>query len=288
MRVIVTGGAGDIGRFVVCELAEAHEVVVVDQRDPPDEGVTEFRRADLTVAEEARRAIVEADAVVHLAAIPHPFDDPGERVLGVNTVVTYNTLEAMRAHGIRRGVYAGSESGTGFGIHNTLHTPLYLPIDTDHPCWPHESYGLSKFFGEIMFREYARAYAMEMISIRFVWVWLERNRRSIEELIAARGVERSNSLGAYVLPRDVARMVRQAVEHDMNADEGSAFEAYFAHAAQSFEPAPTLDLAARLWGGVPPLRRPECYAEDPFAPMFDISSAREELGFSPLLTWEDF
>ena len=290
MRVIVTGGAGDIGRYVVRELSAAHEVIVVDRN--PDgrevEGATEVRIADLSLAAEAERSITGADSVVQLAAIPRPFVDPGELVMGVNVLTVYNVLEAMRHNGIRKGVYGGSESGTGFGIHNTFHVPLYLPIDADHPCWPHESYGLSKLFGEEMFREYARAYAMRAVSLRFVWVWLERNREAIEKLIKSREEARTETLGAYVLPADVARAVRLAVEYVPSEGDTSGFAAYFVHAPQIFDPVPTLDLAARIWGAVPPQRRPEVYREDPYAPMFDVASAREDLGFDPELTWKDY
>ena len=122
------------------------------------------------------------DAVLHLAAIPHPFNDPGDKVIKVNVVGTYNLLEAVRQNNIPRVIFGCSESASGLGIHNVIYKPLYFPIDEEHPSWPHESYSLNKYFGEIMCREYSRAYGIETISLRYCWVWLERNRQEIESL----------------------------------------------------------------------------------------------------------
>ena len=52
-------------------------------------------------------------------------------------------------------------------------------------------------------------------------------------------------------------------------------------AAETFEPGPTLSYLEHLYGALPDVRKPEVYAGNPRASAFDISSAREILGWSP-------
>jgi len=290
MKVLVTGGAGDVGEFVVERIKPNHEVVVIDIKPPNRNTDVEFRNVDLLDPAATSEALADADVVAHLAAIPHPFDDPGDRVMHVNMVSTYNVLEAVRNNDIRRIVYGGSDSATGFGIHNTTYKPLYLPIDVGHPCWPHESYCLSKYFGEVMCREYSRAYGIEAISVRFLWVLLARNRESVEAILAAKagGKENWDWLCSYVMPQDVAQMVSQAVDYEMDKTAPLPFEAFFAHAAQTYASMPTLDLARKIWGELPEVRRPEYYQNDPNAPFFDLTNAYEKLGYRPEVRIEDF
>lgn len=280
MKVLITGGAGDIGEYVVEEVKKNHKVVIVDIKESKKHEDVEFRKTDLLDSTATCKSISDVDVVIHLAAIPHPFSDPGDRVMSVNMVSSYNVLEAIRKNSIRRTIYGGSDSSTGFGIHNVLFKPLYLPLDTNHPCWPHESYCFSKYFGEIMFREYSRAYKIETISIRFMWVLLERNMKEIEQIRKGQG-EWFNWLGSYVMPRDVAQIVSLAVDYKMDKSNIFPFEAFYVHAARTFLNVPTLKQAKRIWGQSPEIRRPEYYKSDPYAPFFDLTDSYKKLGYKP-------
>ena len=84
MRVAVTGGNGAIGVYVCDELRKAgYEVVSVD-RMPPKDGQP-FVQVDLMDREATAEALAGFDQIVHLAAIPDPFSDPPEVVIGENT-----------------------------------------------------------------------------------------------------------------------------------------------------------------------------------------------------------
>lgn len=206
----------------------------------------------------------------------------------VNMVSTYNVLEAMRLNGIRKGIYAGSDSGTGFGIHHVVHTPLYLPIDTEHPCWPHESYSFTKYFGEVMAQEYARAYKMEMISVRFLWVWLERDRTAIRGIMERRKTGELSGMCCYVMPQDVAQMIALALPYRPHGRDSCPFEVFFACARRTFAARPTLDLARTLWDPLPELRKPEYFENDPYASFYDLSKEYDLLGYNPGFTYEDY
>ncbi len=184
LRVLITGGSGAIGAYLVDELLANHiEPVIVDRQAPCERHrMLPFVQCDLTSLEHTICTVRGCDAVIHLAAIPNPSMAPADRLFSNNVPATFNVLEAVRRNGIRRIVYGGSESCTGFGIHSVELQPLYLPIDEAHPCWPHEAYGASKLLGEVLVENYARAYGLEAISLRYTWVWLPRDHEVVKRL----------------------------------------------------------------------------------------------------------
>lgn len=294
MRIAVTGGSGDIGTYVCDELiAQGHEVVCLDIAEPRIQ--TEFRQCDLTALDTACDAVSDCEQIVHLAAIPDPFGDlPLEEVLGRNTVLSYNLFEAARRTGIRRVVYAGSESGSGFGIHEAELIPLYLPIDEEHPQWPHEAYSLSKYFGESIGANYARAFGLEVVSLRYTAVWLQRNAEAVEQMVAhaRRGdgletLEPKDWLGGYIAVRDVARAFVAASKFRF-ADTDIPFEAFCLSARDTCIQVPTLELAQARFGALPPLKDSRLFEDNPYASMFDIRKAKRLLGWEPAWTWRDF
>lgn len=206
MRVVVTGGTGNIGRYVCDELTEAgYETIAVDRAKPRQGKVpARFVQADLTSLDETLKALSGAGQVVHLAAIPNPANDPPEVVLRDNTTATYNVFEAARRHGIPRVVYASSESATGFGIHEVKLKPQYVPIDEAHPCWPHECYSLSKYLGEQIAQGYGQAYGIECIALRWCGVWDRRVADWVPQLI-----ERTESGDVAALVRQLHRRARR-------------------------------------------------------------------------------
>ena len=150
--VIVTGGLGGAGRWVVDRLAaEPYEIVAVDRELPtgtPPDGV-DFRAVDLTNAGETTDLVlsVDPDAVVHLAAIPDPLNHAGERVYRNNVLSTYNVLNAAGRVGADV-TWTSSESAYGFPFAESTHAPEALLIEEDHPLRPADPYGLSKVSGE--------------------------------------------------------------------------------------------------------------------------------------------
>jgi nucleoside-diphosphate-sugar epimerase len=238
---------------------------------------------DLCDGAAALAACQGAELVVHLAAIPNPFSDPAERVMGVNTMSTLNVFEAARKLGIRRVVYACSESATGFGIHVPALKPLYVPVDEHHPCWPHETYSLSKYFGELIGENYSRAYGIEVVSLRYTWVWFAATLDTGRNLLAAKrsGAMPENPwFGAYISVGDVARAVAAGVAYV--APGPPFFEAFLLTARDTFYGRPTLEVLRVLYGGNPPSARdPGYFAANPFASVFDIRKAARLLGWQP-------
>lgn len=186
-RVIVTGASGKLGRATVQYLSETYEVISVDTRRPA--GISEDGKSGLGGAYrlieidlEDMGAVLETfhsadmayrgiDGVVHLAAIPSPGQTNSSRQFRVNTMSTYNVLEACRKLGIKNIVLASSE--TLIGIPFDPHMPDYLPIDENIPRHPESAYSLSKLVGEVVAEEYTRwDPSTKIVSLRFSNVML--------------------------------------------------------------------------------------------------------------------
>lgn len=286
MKILITGGSGNIGAYVIKELKDLHELIILDLKASKIYPDIPLLEVDLLDENKVKDAVKGFDAVIHLAAIPHPFNDPGGRVLTVNVAGTYNLLEAVRQNKIVRMIFAGSESASGFGIHNVPHKPLYFPIDEEHPSWPHESYSFSKYFGEIMCGEYSRAYGIEVISLRYAWVWVEQSRKTIEEIIKNEGVDLKNWFGAYVFPEDVALACRLALGYTFAVHP--PFETFYITAAETFQKIKSMELIRRLYPeGSPPIKDLRYFEKNPYASLFNITKAREKLGFEPQKNWRE-
>jgi len=275
-RVLVTGGSGGIGTFVLAELSRSHAPTVFDRRPPtgPAAGFVSGDVLDLPALTDACRGM---DAMIHLAAIPNPFRDPPERVFPVNVTGTFHACEAAVRSGVRRVVLTGSDSATGLAIKAVPAAPAYLPVDEDHPRTPSEVYGLSKLLVEEIGRTYARGHGLEVVVLCPVFVVLPGK----EAEIAARGGERaSRNLWAYVEPADVAQAFRLALEL-----RAVSYEAFLVGAADTLSPVPSLELAREAFGRIPPIRKPEWFAANPHASLYDIGKAIRVLGFRPRSSW---
>ena len=154
MKVAVTGGSGNVGSYVISELMHHNIDAVSIDRTAPSSSVR-FVRADLTDLGQTVGVLAGADAVIHLAAIPHPMNDPPEVVFRNNVTSTYNVLAAANMLDIRRVVLTSSDSAIGIVFAHHHIAPEYVPVDEDHPLRPQDPYGLSKQVGEVLADSFA-------------------------------------------------------------------------------------------------------------------------------------
>src|SRR6266581_5591647 len=169
MRYLVTGGAGFIGSNTVEELVRrGHGVVVLDDLSGgKEDNLAEVRnkitfiKGSVTDLEIVRRAIQEADYVLHLAArtsVPRSVKDPVE-TNRINIDGTLNVLVAARDAKVKRVVYAASSSAYG-------ETPTLPKIETMQPQ-PISPYGVTKYVGELYGQTFGRCYGLETVSLRY-------------------------------------------------------------------------------------------------------------------------
>jgi UDP-glucose 4-epimerase len=292
--VLVTGGCGRLGRYVVDELRSRYRVTTLDVVDSP--WTLPHLTCDILDLPCLYRACSGQDAVVHLAALDGHLEMPAARFLAVNTLGTWNVLEAAFEAGVKQTVVASSNSALGLSDGEGARRPLYLPLDEAHPAWPTHPYALSKRLNEITAESFGRRNRMRVTCIRPTYVMFPelvpfiaartQNRPSPPETshpdpaVAAALKEPLSLLRSYVEPGDVARLFRLALEH-----VGAPYELFYGSAADSFEPRPTLSYLRRTWGTLPEIRKPWVYERDPYAAAIDCSHAREVLGWAPTSDW---
>ncbi|GAA1924956.1 NAD(P)-dependent oxidoreductase [Microbacterium aoyamense] len=151
-RIVVTGGAGRLGRSLVAGLAaRGHEVVSFDRlpSEAPELVAVEQVAIDLMDAAATASALSDAraDAVVHLAAIAVPFSAPEDVIMRTNTGLAVSVLGGAVTAGIRKVVAASSPTVLGYGA-PTGWVPDRFPLDEDTPPLPWNAYALSKLIIE--------------------------------------------------------------------------------------------------------------------------------------------
>jgi len=168
-RYLVTGGAGFIGSNLVRHvLAQGHQAVVLDnlatgKRENMDDfaGQAKFIEGDIRDRSAVDRAVAGVAAVFHQAAlpsVPRSVEDPAASH-DVNVNGTLTLLDAARAAGVRRVVFAASSSAYGERAESPKHEGM-APM-------PISPYAASKVACECYLRAYAAAFGMETISLRY-------------------------------------------------------------------------------------------------------------------------
>ena len=222
MKIVVTGGAGKIGRWVVRELisdssgSAPHEVTVFDRAKRTDEVGVRFLSGDILDLGQVFGALAGAEAVIHLAGIPTHSVAPNEDTFRINAMGTFNVHEAAWRLGIRRVVTASSEAVLGWAPDTMVRefAPDYLPIDEDHPVGAQEAYGLSKIACEAIVRSYTAKCGMETVVLRPPWVV---SPEELEALGERGGVAPTRfALFHYVDTRDLAEAFRLAIERPLD------------------------------------------------------------------------
>lgn len=278
MKVLLTGGWGNIGRRVLAWLEPEHEVVVVDTVPHPLGWPGRVERLDLTRSEELDRLDEPFDAVVHLAAIPNPFRDPWEEVLRVNLQSTFNVLRWAVARGVPKVIFGSSESASGWGIHDKWYQPDYLPIDEQHRSLPTEVYSFTKAFGDQLCQGFSREHGLRTVCLRYAFVTFEALYEGF--LGSLRGAPVRDALGtlyAWIDVEDVASAVLAALDFDPG--EGGS-ETFYLTAREHYGTVDTLDLIERNWGDAVRVDQ-HYFAERPRGSFFDIRKAERLLGWVP-------
>lgn len=281
LRVLVTGGSGGLGRWVVGELsAHGFEVVSAD-RCPPEATAAhaEHVTLDLTDVGGVTRALAGCTALVHLAAIPAPGGVPDEVVFGNNAVTTFSVLQAAAQLEVARVVVASSTAALGAAFAPYPFGPRYVPIDEAHPLSPHDPYALSKEVGERTCAAFSRRTGMSVFALRFHLIAQpgEAARRAAAFDPASEAAARE--LGGYVDVRDAARACRLSLERQGRAPH-LGFEVFNVTAADTLSRLPTLELVRQHF--------PEVEVRGALAgcsSAWSNDKARRLLGYAPRYSW---
>ncbi len=167
MKILVAGGAGYIGSHMVKWLTRSgHDVVIVDNLSTGHRELARYGR--LVVGNLGDRALLDRlfaqerfDAVMHFAAnslVAESVVEPA-RYFQNNLANTLVLLDAMRDWGCHYFIFSSTAA--------TFGEPEYWPIDERHPQSPINPYGLSKLMVEQVLQQYAAAYALNSVSLRY-------------------------------------------------------------------------------------------------------------------------
>ena len=176
--------------------------------------------ADIANPGEAYGALKEAGAcvLVNLAAIPVAYKYTDEVTIRTNIMSTYNVLEAAAALGIKKAAIASSDSTYGIVFSRKPVSPVYVPVDEEHPQMPEDPYGFSKLVNEETARMLNRKTGMQIVCLRFVHIAMPAHYKNYpqfnKDISSSAAAGRAKEIWNYVDVRDAARACRLAVEKD--------------------------------------------------------------------------
>lgn len=291
MRILLTGGSGKAGRHVVPYLLEqGHTVTNVDRVPLGLDGVTDLD-VDLTDLGQVLSALrmpasfdeldlpeePSYDAIVHLAAVPAILLRADNATYANNVLSTWNVLEASAVLGIRKVVFASSETTYGICFARGERRPDYLPVDEEHPTVPEDAYATSKVVNEVTARSVQRRTGGDVYGLRINNViepheYAEKFPAFLED-----PAQRRRNIFAYIDVRDLGLAIERCLQTD-----GLGFEVFNIANADHSVAATTAELIGEFYDGVE-VRR-EMGEHETF---FCIDKARRLLGYEPAHSWRD-
>ena len=275
--IVVTGAAGRLGRRVVQLLVDQDTEVLATDQSVADDLPAEFVRCDLADAKAVEGILKDAEAVVHMGAIPGPLREDPRVIFDNNVASTFNVMMSAAELGLRRVVFSSSAFGMGWAHDGAAFVPLYLPLDEDHPMMPFEPYGLSKQVGEDIGRMIARNSNTTVVSLRFTNVALPEVQAEFPWPAPTPENPLTLVMWAYADARDVADAHVLAL--DAEIEEYEAF--MIAQPSSRFEE-PTIDLVKNNFGDRVEIREGLSGA----ASVISTEKAQRLLGWRPHYDWK--
>lgn len=292
-KVLVTGGSGLLGRFVVDELIEHADVGVLDIK-PPAQNVP-YLNSDILDSKAVGNAVTGQDAIIHLAGIDDGNDFPDEDYFRTNVQGTWNLLHAAEAAGVRKIVVASSTAVYGVGRDRM---PDYLPMDEEHLQRPTATYSLTKQIIEVQCRSFVQRGSLSIVCLRPTLIVRPEREAAIlaqldlddpdsdapRDLLSADGESPYGALSvlrSYVRSADAARCFRLALDYDANR-----FDVFNVGAVDGIGHEETIPRLERVYGRLPEIRRSEHFQSDACASVLDSSRARDRLGWEPRGDWD--
>lgn len=293
MRVLFTGGSGKAGKHAVAYLAAAgHKVLNIDKVRLNHPGVMDLV-ADITDAgqmysvmrgyagfEEMESGAGQQvfDAVVHFAAIPSLHLAADNETFRVNVMGTYNVIEAAAKMGIKKIIFASSETTYGVCFSDGQTDPAYLPLDEDYPVNPMDSYGMSKRVNEVTAEAFQRRFGIDIYALRIGNVMEPHEYAERFAGFAADPGQRRRIAFSYIDARDLGQIVDLCLKKD-----GLGYQVFNAGNDSNSVPQPNSELLARFFPNVP-LKRPVSETEC----LFSNRKIKQVLGFKERHDWKQY
>ncbi|HPG08419.1 MAG TPA: NAD(P)-dependent oxidoreductase [Saprospiraceae bacterium] len=293
LRILFTGGSGKAGKHVVPYLhAQGHRVLNVDLVPLDHPGVDNLV-ADITDSGQMFNAMssymgldeLESgngtptfDAVVHFAAIPRILIKPDNETFRVNTIGTYNVLEAAVKLGIRKIIIASSETTYGICFSDGETDPKSLPLEEDYDVDPMDSYGLSKVVNEQTARSFQRRSGFDIYALRIGNVIEPDEYGKLFPYYLQNPQVRRRNAFCYIDARDLGQIVDLCLQKD-----GLGYQVFNAGNDHNGAIIPSKELAEKYFPNVPVTRELGEHEA-----LFSNRKIRELLGFKEQHNWRNY
>ena len=286
-RILFTGGSGKAGKHMVPWLYErGYEIVNADLKPLKFSGVRDIV-ADITDSGQMFNLInayelddygkVQFDAVVHFAAIPAIHLVPDNETFRVNTMGTYNVIEAAVKLGVRKIIIASSETTYGVCFAQGHRDYKYLPLDEDYPVDPMDSYALSKVVNERTAQAFQLRSGIDIYALRIGNVIEPHEYDNFPTYFADPSL-RQRIAWSYIDTRDLAQIVHLCIEKDQ-----LGFQIFNAANDTSSATQPNAELLKQFYPDVP--LRGEIGTHEGLLLNRKI---REQLGFKEQHNWHKY
>lgn len=229
MRLLFTGGSGKAGKHCIDYLRDqGHTILNVDLIDLGHDSV-QTRLADITDAGQIfdvmssyanyheldlGQGVPKFDAVIHFAAIPRLMMTSDNECYRVNTLGTYNVLDAAIKFGIKKVIFASSETTYGVCFADGEVKPDYLPIDENHPTIPQDSYAMSKVVNEATAKSFQRRSGIDIYGLRINNVIEPHEYKEKFPAYMENPDLRRRNIFSYIDARDLGQMVQKCLDTD--------------------------------------------------------------------------
>lgn len=170
LNILVTGGAGVIGsnliRRIPCQITVIDNLsssTIESIEELVKEGKVKFIKGDIENFDLMLKVTKDKDLIIHLAANADVRYDPNKSTdldLKVNTIGTYNILEAMRRNDVKNIIFSSSSSVYGYA--DQIATP-----ETYGPLIPESLYAASKLASEGLITSFAKIFSFNAWIFRF-------------------------------------------------------------------------------------------------------------------------
>ena len=229
MRLLFTGGSGKAGKYCIDYLRDqGHTILNVDLIDLGHNSV-QTRLADITDSGQIfdvmssyanyheldlEQGVPKFDAVIHFAAIPRLMMTSDNECYRVNTLGTYNVLDAAIKFGIKKIIFASSETTYGVCFADGEVKPDYLPIDENHPTIPQDSYAMSKVVNEATAKSFQRRSGIDIYGLRINNVIEPHEYKEKFPVYMENPDLRRRNIFSYIDARDLGQMVQKCLDTD--------------------------------------------------------------------------
>jgi UDP-glucose 4-epimerase len=303
-QILIAGGAGYIGSHMNKELNKnGYRTIIVDNLSAGHREFAqwgEFHQCDLGDSEGLRSVFAgrNISAVMHFCAFTYvgeSVEDPQKYYIN-NVKNTINLLQVMREFDVKQFIF--SSTAAIFG------DPVTIPIAEEHPREPINPYGRSKLMIEQILADYARAYDLRYVALRYfnaagadpdcdVGEWHEPEAHliplvldaalGVRENIAIFGTDYETEDGTcvrdYIHVADLAGAHIKALEHLAQGGESDAFNL---GNGKGFSVREIIDSARKVTGKEIPTVEKGRRAGDPAVLIADSARAMSVLKWKPV------